>query len=95
MKGPNSFKHELGNNNPVREAIYCGRRIIGNFDMRADETYYFRIKIPQEMHGYMYLDYLELVPRSVYDNPSKAEDICKEELRKVDAVRSFLNIYSI
>lgn len=75
MKGPNSFKHELGNNNPVREAIYCGRRIIGNFDMRADETYYFRIKMMPEMCGEICLDYLELVPRSVYDNPSKAEDI--------------------
>lgn len=74
MKGPNSVMCGVYNK-PLREILSSGRRIIGNFDMRADETYYFRIKIPQEMHGYMYLDYLELVPRSVYDNPSKAEDI--------------------
>lgn len=74
MKGPNSFVYGMYGNKPVREILSCGRRIIGNFDMRADETYYFRIKIPQ---GYcaILLDYLELVPRSVYDNPSKAEDI--------------------
>lgn len=75
MKGPNSFYGMYGKNKPVREILSNGRRIIGNFDMRADETYYLRIKIPQEMSGEILLDYLELVPRSVYDNPSKAEDI--------------------
>lgn len=74
MKGPNSVMCGVYNK-PLREVLTSGRRIIGNFDMRADETYYFRIKLLLGIYRYMYLDYLELVPRSVYDNPSKAEDI--------------------
>lgn len=75
MKAPNSIQYTIFRGKPLREFIYFGRRNIGNFYMRAGDTYYFRIKMSPDTYGLIFLDYLELVPSSVYDNPSKAEDI--------------------
>lgn len=53
----------------------CGRRIVGNFYMDPAKKYYFRIKSAGDLgKAQLFLDYLELVPSTVFNHPSKTED---------------------
>lgn len=73
MRVPDIFKSAFTSN--IRDYSPLGRRIVGSFDMRADKKYYFRIKSVGTSNGQLFLDYLELVPATVFQNPEKAEDI--------------------
>lgn len=73
MRVPNVFKSAFTSN--IRDYSPLGRRIVGSFDMKADKKYYFRIKSVGTSNGQLFLDYLELVPATVFQNPEKAEDI--------------------
>ncbi len=75
MKGPKAY-HAGNVNNPLaRDDKYMTRKIIGQFQMEAGETYYLRIKTCLKDRSWeFYLDYIELVPQKVYDNPNEPED---------------------
>lgn len=75
MKAPNGIQNFMGGGESLRDSKTSIRRIIGVFDMRAGETYYLRIKTSSGMNSEVLLDYLELVPSTVYDNPEVSEDI--------------------
>lgn len=76
MKGPKSIISSYSDGTARHEEARL-RTIIGRFAMKAGETYYLRItdcnvvsSLPE-----IDLDYIELVPQSVYANPIEAEDI--------------------
>lgn len=75
MKAPNGIQNFMGGGESLRDSKTSIRRIIGVFDMRAGETYYLRIKTSSGMNSEVLLDYLELVPSTVYDNPEVSENI--------------------
>ncbi len=50
------------------------RFIAATEKLEAGKTYYFRIRSVQDKMMSLYLDYLELCPKSVYSNPEKPED---------------------
>lgn len=73
MKGPKSI---LAGTRIFRDYEYTTRRIIDRVTLEAGETYYLRIfDCRPTMEAELYLDYLEWVPKSVYANPTEAEDI--------------------
>ena len=52
------------------------RYIISRQTMDPDKTYYLRIKsVLDSDQKEFYMDYLELCPKEVYDNPNTPEDI--------------------
>lgn len=73
MKSPGSYKDWRGDD--IRKDSNIGRRIIGAFNMESDKTYYLRIKSVAESSMQLFLDYLEIVPRLVYNNPTIPENI--------------------
>lgn len=77
MKGPQHYSFTPGNdNNTARSNNSTLRRIIHRGEFKAGETYYLRVQYTGgNSNGYMYLDYLELCPKSVYANPDVPEDI--------------------
>ena len=51
------------------------RRIIYRGNMDPDKEYYIRIKsVLDDKNKQLFIDYMELVPRSIYDNPTTPED---------------------
>lgn len=51
------------------------RRIIYRGNMDPDKEYYIRIKsVLDDTSKQLYIDYMELVPRNIYDNPTTTED---------------------
>lgn len=68
MKAPGIFSKRI----PYKSSI--GRRIIGEVAMNADQKYYLRIKSMIKSEMQLFLDYIELVPSAVYNNPSQPED---------------------
>jgi hypothetical protein len=77
MKGCNQYiAGSSGNTSTMRNSTICLRRILGRQIMDPDKTYYLRIKtVLDDMNKYLYLDYIELCPKEVYDNPNEPEDI--------------------
>lgn len=74
MRAPGVF--ESSNSSNVMTYTRCGRRIIGNFYMEPEKKYYFRIKAVGGLEDVLFpLDYIELVPSTVYNNPNKPEDL--------------------
>lgn len=52
------------------------RRILKTMTMYPDRTYYLKLKtVLQQEKQEFYMDYLELCPKEVYDNPETPEDI--------------------
>lgn len=52
------------------------RHIVWRGFIEADQTYYMKLKsVLDDDHREFYMDYLELCPKEVYDNPEKPEDI--------------------
>lgn len=65
-----------GASNMMRASNICLRRILGQQIMDPDQTYYLRIKtVMDDQTRIFYMDYIELCPKSVYDNPEQPEDI--------------------
>ena len=64
-----SYKWERGN-------TVCSRRIIWRGTMDPDKTYYVRFKsVLDSDKKELYMDYMELCPKEVYDNPNEPEDL--------------------
>ena len=75
MKGAKSIASESGserdniNRQNVRHILLCQ-------PMEPDQTYYLRLKsILDSDRKELYMDYIELCPKDVYDNPDMPEDI--------------------
>lgn len=66
MKGP-----QIDN---TRQYYFELRRVVVRQFMKANETYYLRVKDVSDL-GYLLFDYLEYCPKEVYDNPNEPEDI--------------------
>ena len=64
-----AYKWERGN-------IVCSRRIIWRGTMDPNQTYYVRFKsVLDSDKKELYMDYMELCPKEVYDNPEEPEDL--------------------
>lgn len=65
-----------GNGTDVKMRVQSNvqRFIAARERLEAGKTYYFQIRSVQDKMLSLYLDYLELCPKSVYDNPNKSED---------------------
>ena len=64
-----SYKWERGN-------TVCSRRIIWRGTMDPNKTYYVRFKsVLDSDKKELYMDYMELCPKEVYDNPNEPEDL--------------------
>ena len=77
MKGANLYSAgTCGNATMAREDEYSTRRILFKQTMDPDKTYYIRFKqVTEDASLQFYMDYMELVPKEVYDNPAEPEDI--------------------
>ena len=75
MKGYSAFVPGLGGNTgeTPRDWIQCLRRILTTRYLEPEHDYYIRLRQVLENNAEMSLDYIELVPKSVYDG-AKAED---------------------
>lgn len=71
LKGPKSFGGE-GYESTRNNQLYI-RRIIVRENMESNTSYYLRFK--DVNGGFINLDYLEIVPESVYDGTDSKEDI--------------------
>lgn len=59
-----------------RGSIRCSRRIIWRGTMDPNLTYYVRFKsVLDSDKKELYMDYIELCPKEVYDNPDEPEDL--------------------
>ncbi len=73
MKGANIYR---AGSVVARKSSITMRRIIIKKKMEANKMYYLRFKAClDDPKREFYLDYLELCPKSVYDNPYEPEDI--------------------
>ncbi len=74
MKGIAST-HGTDATKSLRAERNCLRKIIGQFHMEAGETYYMRVKscLP-DTDQQLSVDFIELVPEKVYNNPAESED---------------------
>lgn len=71
MKGPKYFYPASGISG--RDCTNCLRRIIYTGQLEAGETYYIRFKSVLQSSAEFFLDYIEIVPKSIY-NGEIAED---------------------
>lgn len=75
MKGPKGINY-IGGNQLLRDRKEALRKILVRSEMRADETYYVQFRnVMDNLDTEFFLDYIELCPREVYDNPVIPEDI--------------------
>lgn len=77
MKGAKIYyANPYGHTGSGRDSEITNRRILLRKQMDAEKTYYLRFRacLDDPMRE-MYLDYIELCPKEVYDNPEKREDI--------------------
>ena len=77
MKAPNSY-YLFGASNTMRTQNQgkIVRRILVRDEMKANETYYLRLKsVLRDPETELFLDFLEFCPKEVYDNPLEPEDI--------------------
>lgn len=72
MKAPDSFTFPNSTDTP-RNAVQCLRRILTTRYLEPEHDYYIRLRQVLDNQAEMSLDYIELVPKSVYDGPV-AED---------------------
>ena len=76
MKGPNYYNLLTNRSWTARDCEYTTRRIIVTSTMDPDETYYLRFKnVLDDDSKQFYMDFLELCPKEIYDNPYTPEDI--------------------
>lgn len=75
MKAPNYY-YMYGDSESIRHRSNSLRRIILREEMKADETYYIHFRnLLDDPETEFYMDYIELCPKSVFDNPYEPEDI--------------------
>lgn len=78
MKGPRYFSSELSfEDGPACAYNYPSicRKILTTEDLEPNKTYYLRFKSAlEDPETEMMLDYIELVPKEIYNNPSLVED---------------------
>ena len=77
MKGCNQYvAGPPGYSSTMRNSNICLRIILGKQTLEADKTYYIRFKsVLDDNTRWFYMDYIELCPKAVYDNPYVPEDI--------------------
>ena len=77
MKGPEYIVANAGGRETNRMNAGSTRRIVVREPMSPDVTYYMRFKTvqPDYTTKQLFVDYLELCPKEVYDNPVTPEDI--------------------
>ena len=75
MKAPNYY-YMYGESRSMRHRHQALRRIVLREAMKADETYYVHFRsLLDNRETEFYMDYIELCPKSVFDNPYAPEDI--------------------
>jgi hypothetical protein len=75
MKAP-KYYYMYGDSESIRHRSNSLRRIILREEMKADETYYIHFRnLLENLWTEFYMDYIELCPKSVFDNPYEPEDI--------------------
>ncbi len=75
LKGSKSYSASPGYSSSMRNIEDVLRLIVGQFNLKAGETYYLRLKsCLEDTDKELYLDFIEWVPQSVYDNPNEPED---------------------
>lgn len=79
MKAPNSY-YKVGNSITMRSEVSTyysiGRRVLCKYHLQKDEKYYIRFaNVLDDESSQLYLDYIEICPKIVYDNPNAEEDI--------------------
>ena len=75
MKGAKSVNSKDGTERGANDSENV-RRILWRGQMKAGETYYVRFRsVMDSTQKELYMDYFELCPESVFDNPEKPEDI--------------------
>lgn len=76
MKGPAYYNLLTNRSWTARDCEYTTRRIIVTATMDPDEVYYVRFKnVLDDKSKQFYMDFIELCPKEVYDNPYEPEDI--------------------
>ena len=59
-----------------RSDTRISRRILARQVLDPNETYYIRMKsVLDEKQNEFFMDYMELCPKEVYDNPETPEDV--------------------
>ncbi|MBQ7179886.1 MAG: fasciclin domain-containing protein [Bacteroidaceae bacterium] len=74
MPGVKSHSGMPGSNFTERKDQISSRRILVRERMSPDQTYYLRMKLCLDYPITLFMDYLELCPKAVYDNPESPED---------------------
>ena len=65
-----------GSATPGRGSVYLTRRIMFTATMDPDVTYYLRLKnVLDKEDKQLYMDFIEICSKEVYDNPEEPEDI--------------------
>ena len=76
MKGPAYYNLLTNRTWTARDCEYTTRRIIVTSTMDPDKTYYLRFKnVLDDESKQFYMDFIELCPKEIYDNPYTPEDI--------------------
>ncbi len=76
MKGPENYHAGTGSAGTARASQYTTRRIIVRQDMDPNTSYYLKFKsVLEDETKEFFMDYIELCPKEVYDNPETPEDI--------------------
>lgn len=77
MKGPEHYiAGAPGGTTTARQAPDKLRRIMVRANMDPDKVYYIKFKsVLDDINKEFYMDYIELCPKEVYDNPETPEDI--------------------
>ena len=78
MKGLASYSGTAGGTDYARNYEHLGRRIFVRQMLDPDKTYYLRMKSCLDVdreNAQLYMDVMEMCPKSVYDNPETPEDI--------------------
>lgn len=74
LKGPETQTEGSGKSNIARDQSNHLRRIVATMNLESGKKYYIRFRAVDEAAKEFMFDYLELCPRSVYDNKSYRED---------------------
>lgn len=74
MPGVKSHSGMPGSSFTERKDAISSRRILVRERMSPDKVYYLRMKLCLDYPITLFMDYLELCPKAVYDNPVKPED---------------------
>jgi predicted phage tail protein len=77
MKGPDTQTEGADKSNSTRWARNQSnhlRRIVATQHLKSDTDYWIRFRAVDEAGKEFMFDYLELCPKSVYDNPLQKED---------------------